>query len=483
MLGATHPDVARTLASLALSQVQSGDYPAAIRSATEAQEIFRANDLESALEYAQTYKILGQANYRLGNYQDGTLLKLYQTGLDLVTKYHPRDAERLSMLSGLAKTEQIMGHHDRALALLQESARLVEDGVVDIDGIQRGNLYQSLGDTLNWAARNDEAEHFMRKAIAEYEKAGGPDHPYASDGKRALGMLIAWWGRREEARDLLESAFETQRRTRGDDDPQLTTVIRMDLGRVLLMRGEYAEGEHHLQRVIEIWNTSGQPTNTVLIQLGRLHTEQGRFDLAAKELAGVDEGTAKMFGPGSWIHSTALNRLGTLHLAQGQSGDARRYFERSERETKDVEGLSPNRAYARVGLLRLAIAENDSRAAAMARELLSQIETAKTRRDMPDEEAATHMLLGAALVRAGKLPEAKPHLEKAVEMRARMDAPDSPLLAEARLYLAQQRQGAGAPNEAHALIAEATRALAAQQVGPQFHSLLSETRRGSLPET
>jgi tetratricopeptide (TPR) repeat protein len=257
----------------------------------------------------------------------------------------------------------------------------------------------------------------------------------------------------------------------------------MDLGRVLLMRGEYVEGEHHLQRVIEIWNTSGQPTNTVLIQLGRLHTEQGRFDLAAKELAGLDEDTARMFGPGSWIHSTALNRLGTLHLAQGRWDEARRYFERSDRETKDVEGLSPNRAYARVGLLRLALAENDARAAAMARELLLQIEAAKTRRDMPDEEAAAHMLLGASLVRAGKLPEAKPHLEKAVEMRARMDAPNSPLLAEARVYLAQQRQGAGAPNEAHALIAEARRAFAAQQVGPQFRSLLSETRRGSLPET
>ena len=46
--------------------------------------------------------------------------------------------------------------------------------------------------------------------------------------------------------------------------------------------------------------------------------------------------------------------------------------------------------------------------------------------------------------------------------------PTVPLLAEARVYLAQQRQGAGAPNEAHALIAEATRAFAAQQVGPQF---------------
>jgi hypothetical protein len=81
---------------------------------------------------------------------------------------------------------------------------------VQVDGIERGGLYQSLGDRLNWATRNEEAEQYMRKAIVEFEKAGGPDHPYVSDGKRALGMLIAWWGRREEARTLLQSAFETQ---------------------------------------------------------------------------------------------------------------------------------------------------------------------------------------------------------------------------------------------------------------------------------
>jgi serine/threonine-protein kinase len=483
LLGAKHPDVASTLAWLALSQVQSGDYPGAVRSATEAQEIFRANRLESALEYAQTYKILGQANYRLGNYQDGTLLQLYQTGLDLVMKHHPRDAERLSMLSGLARTEQVMGHHDRSLALLQEAAQLAEDGVVEIDGIQRGNLYQSLGDQLSWATRNDEAEEYMRKAIAEYEKAGGPDHPYVSDGKRALGMLIAWWGRRAEARELLQSAFETQRRTRGDDDPQLTTVIRMDLGRVLLMRGEYVEGEQHLQRVAGIWSGTGQTTINVLIQLGRLRTEQGRFELAANDLKGIDEAAARMFGPGSWIHSTALNRVATLYLAQGRRDEARRYFERSDRETRDVEGLSPNRAYARAGLLRLALAERDPRAGAMARQLLSQIESAPTRRDMPDEEAAAHMLLGVALTRAGELQEARPHLEKAVEMRARMDAPQSPLLAESRLYLAQQRQAAGAAGEARARVDEAARAQASQQAGPQFHTVLSDTRRRIRPET
>ncbi len=483
-LGGSHPEVARTLAGLASSQQQSGDYAGAMRSATEAQEIFRANRLESELEYAQTFRILGTANYRIGNLRDGTLLRLYQTGLDLVTKHHPHHSERLTMLAALSRAEQVMGNHARSLELLEEAARLAESGVVrDIDGIERGGLYQGLGDRLNWAARNDEAEQFMRKAIVEYEKAGGPAHPYVSDGKRALGMLLAWLGRREEARELLLSAFETQRKNRGDDDPQLTTIIRFDLGRVLLMRGEYVEGERHLKRVIDIWTRSGQATLNVMIQLGRLHTEQGRFDLAAQELKGIDEAAGKMFGPGSWIHATALNRLGSLHLAQGHLDEARHYFERSDRETKDVEGLNPNRAYARVALLRMALAARDPNAVSTARELLSQIESSKTRAEMPDEEAATHMLLGVALTRDGKLPEARAHLEKAVTMRAAMDAPDSPMLAEARLYLAQHRNRAAARDEARALVDSAARALKAQQTGPQFHRLLAETRGGTLQRT
>jgi predicted negative regulator of RcsB-dependent stress response len=264
---------------------------------------------------------------------------------------------------------------------------------------------------------------------------------------------------------------------RGDDDPQLTAIIRLDLGRVLLMRGEYAEGERHLQRVVELFSANGQPTINARIQLGRLHTETGRFDLAARDLAGIDEAAAKTFGPGSWIHATALNRLGDLYLAQGRRAEARNYFERTHREARDVEGLSPNRAYARVGLLRLALAENDPHVPDTARALLAEIESAKTRGDMPDEEAAAHMMLGVGLLRAGKPMDAKSHLERAVEMRARMDAPGSPLLAEARLYLAGQRLAAGADDDARRLIAEAQRALASQPVGPQFRRLLTEAAR------
>lgn len=479
LLGDSHPSVARTLAWLALSQAQSGDYPGAVRSATEAQQIFRANREESALEYAQTYKILGQVNYRLGNTQDGSLRRYYQTGLDLVIAHHPRDAERLAMLSGLARAEQSAGNHGQALALIQEAVGLVESGAVDADGVQRGNVYQALGDSLNWAARNDEAEHYLRKAIVEYAQAGGPEHPYAMDAKRALGMLLAWLGRREEARMLLAEALEVQQRNRGENDPQLTAVIRFDLGRVLLMRGEYVAAEDQIQRVIDAWRISGAPNVNPYIQMARLHTDQGRFDVAAADLQGIEEEAIRVFGRGSWMHATALNRIGALHLARGSFDDARRYFTRTVEEVHDTTSqFGPNQAYAQVGLLRLALLQRDPRAVEMAPVLLSRIESAPARAEMPDEEAAAHMLSGVAVMRAGRLQDARPHLEQAVAMRERMDAPESLLLAEARLHLAQQQHRAGQPAKARELALQAMDAHRIQQhVAPQHRELLAQTRR------
>ena len=144
-----------------------------------------------------------------------------------------------------------------------------------------------------------------------------------------------------------------------------------------------------------------------------------------------------------------------------------------------LPGLNPNRAAARVGLLRIEILRHDPNAAEHARVLLKEIESAVTHEETPDEEAATHMLLGVALTRASKLQEAQPHLEKAVAMRERMDAPQSPLLAEARLYLAQQQHLAGQHDAARKLIDQAARAHQRQPFGPQYHALLAQTRKAT----
>ena len=476
MLGTSHPDVARTLAELALSQLQSSLYEDAERNVLEAQRIFLANGEESTIEYAQTYLILGQLSYRLGRNQDGSIFKYFKAGYDLVAAHHPRNEERVQFLLGLAKAEYARSTPDDADKYYAEAKTLIESGAVDVDPIIVGNFYHSYGEHLTWSSRNEEGVRYLRKAIEQHQRVGGEDHPYANDARRALGIQLAWLGQRAEAEELLRSALAAQIRMRGDADPTLTAPIRYDLGRVLLMRGEYPAAEELLVSAIDAFGASNQPTVTFRMWLGRLHTEQGRFDLAAKELEGIDEGIARHIGKTSWFYAQALNRIGGLYLAQGKLADAEHWFRRTVEEPNVLPGLNPNRAFARVGLLRIAVLRRDPQAAEQARVLLKEIDSAVTHEETPDEKAATHMLLGVALTRAGQQQEAQPHLEKAVAMRERMDAPESPLLAEARLYLAQQQHLAGQRDAARKLVDRAAHSHQLQQVGPQHRALLTQTR-------
>jgi tetratricopeptide (TPR) repeat protein len=481
-LGDSHADVAKTLSDLAISQLQSGDYPAAERSANEALQIFRASREDSALEHALAHTTLGQASYRLGTARDGRMRRHFEAARDLLAIHHPRSYWRLEVQTGLARIAQSEGNHEAALKYDQEAAQLFESGVVDADGVARGGVYQSLGNSLNWVSRNEEAERYLRKAIVEFEQAGGPQHPYAIDGRRELGSFLGWIGRREESKATLEGALLAQIEARGADDPQLTSVIRLDLGRVLMMRGEYAAAERELQHVIKTWKVSGASLLAPTMHLARLHTEQGRFAAAAEELAEIEARAVKRFGKGSWWHAVAINRLAALHFGQGRLEEAQRYFTRAREEGFDRPGdFGPNRAYAEVGLLRIAVVRGDADAAHQARVVLAQIESSRARGDMPDEEAAAHMLLGVALMRDGRVAEAGPHLARAVAMRERMDARESPLLAEARLHLAQQQHLAGARESARKLAREAGDAHRAQpSVGPQYRTLLAETEQMTL---
>ncbi|WP_129641232.1 serine/threonine-protein kinase [Peristeroidobacter agariperforans] len=480
LLGDAHPAVARTLSDLASSQLQSGDYPGAERSATESLDIFRAHGDESVLEYAVAHVTLAQVSYRLGKAQDGRMRRYLETARDLLAIHHSRSSWRLEVQSALSRVAQSEGDHAAALKYDQVAVQLFETGAVDSHGIARGGVYQSLGNGLNWMWRNDEAERYLRKAIVEFDGAVGADHPLAIDGRRELGSFLGWIGRREDSKDTLEGALQSQIRRRGEDDPQLTSIIRLDLGRVLMMRGEYAEAERQLQHVIRTWKISGQPINAPTMHLARIHTEQGRFDVVMQELEDIEAKAVSHFGKGSWWHSVSINRLGALDLARGRLQDAERLFTRTRDEGFDRPGeFGPNRAYAEVGLLRIELLQRaDAEALQRAPTLLSQIESSRARSDMPDEEAAANMLLGVALLRAGKVQEAGAHLQKAVAIRERMDAPESLLLAETRLHLAQQQHRAGERANARALTQQATTAFQMQPyVGPQYRELLSETRR------
>ncbi len=471
--------IARTLSEMAFSQVQVGDYEAARRSAGESIAIFHAHGAESELDYARAHGTLAQVAYRTGVAADGTMREHYQKAADLFAEHHPHNKWRIEMVLGLSRAANLDGNLEEALQHAQEAIRLVESNAVESDGIVRGSAYQTAGNALNWLGRNDEAEVLMKKAIAEYDHAGGPEHSFAIEGRRELGAFYGWVGRREEAKELLTTAVAAQERTKGVDDPELTAPLRVELGRVLLMRGEYAAAEPQLLQALEAWGRAGSPTAGVTTNLARIYTEQGRFKEAATMLADAESEAEKAFGKGSWSHVTAINRNGSLHLVQGRFGEAEADFLRARADARDPPGqLGANRANAELGLLWLSAMRGNPTLAEDASALLSQIESSSARGDMPDEEINAHLLCGIGFMRQSKLAEAEKHLKHAVQERERMDAPESLWLAEARLYLAQQQHLAGNRDVARELVRRAAEAHRMQaHVGPQHRDLMREARR------
>jgi serine/threonine-protein kinase len=469
-------DVAKTLSDLAYSQIQIGDYPAAERSANEALQIFGALGDSGTLEHGVALANLAQAAYRQGKGEGGEMRRNFEAALRLIETHHPRSHWRLDALLGLARVANLEGRNEDSIAYCKQALALIESNAVDASGMDRGAVYQNTGNISHWLMRHADAEANMRKAMREYEQAGGPQHPFAIDGKRELGVFLTWTGKRVEAKQLLGEALAAQERSKGADDPELTAYSRMDFAHVLLLRGELAAAEPQLVRVLEAWRAAGAPTSRPLLYLARIHMEQGLLEQAQREVKDIEAAITKTWGEGSWSHATALTRLGDLALAQGRTAEARALYTRVRDEWKEDQ-LTTNRAYAMVSLLRMQIAAGDAAAVSAARQLIAQIEATRGRADMPDEEAAAHMLLGVALMRVGEPAAAREHLERAVEMRERLDAPESPWLAQARLYLAQSLYRSGDRAGARRLLELAAAAHRQQAVlGRQHRDLLAQTR-------
>jgi tetratricopeptide (TPR) repeat protein len=268
---------------------------------------------------------------------------------------------------------------------------------------------------------------------------------------------------------------------KGPDDPELTAHVRSDYASTLYLRGELAEAEPHMERAHRsVQGMSAMIVPRMDINLGRLRTQQGRFAEANRHLAGLEPELIKLFSAGSWMHAFYLARLGELYLAEGRVAEARQIFTRLWTDIEEpADALANNRASAQLGLVRLALAEGDVEAArTRATSLLRDIETSKARRDMPDEEAAANMLLGAATVAGGDAQAALTLLQFAVRRREAMDAPQSLWLMEARCYLVRGLAAVGDVAGAKREVASAEAALRAQpQAGPQYHRLLADARR------
>ena len=215
------------------------------------------------------------------------------------------------------------------------------------------------------------------------------------------------------------------------------------------------------------------------LNLARLQTQQGRFEEAGASLEGLEPRVIELFGEGSWMHTVVLARAGEFELARGNLDTAEKNFERLRTQYAEAPGaMTTNRAAGHEGMVRVALARGDhTKAQELAMGFIRAVEGSSGRRELPDQEASAHLLLGVALLGQGQAAAARPEIERALAMREAMDAPQSLWLAEIRLHYARVLNALGDSAGARGQLALAADAHRIQgRVGPQYARLLADTR-------
>jgi tetratricopeptide (TPR) repeat protein len=238
----------------------------AIADATRALEDLKHAGLDADAAYAAYW--LANAHYQLDNPAEARaighqVLAEVRAGLSVQTDF------KLRLLVAIAATESWDGHHDRALALLEEARALDED----LDDKSRASLLFSMAIGYAQTGDHEAALRAGHQALGLYEAADATSEAGSLRNSLALtylqaGNLTRASATAEEARDmvtrlndqrLLAHVAETQAQIAlaQDDEPAVT---------------RYADEALELARSTD--NTHAE--SSALVTLARLHRNHGR---------------------------------------------------------------------------------------------------------------------------------------------------------------------------------------------------------------
>ncbi len=170
-----------------------------------------------------------------------------------------------------------------------------------------------------------QAEPLFQQALAIYEKALGPEHPYTSATLNNLARLYQDQGRYGEAEPLFQQALAICEKALGPEHPYTSTTLN-NLAGLYQDQGRYREAEPLFQRALASYEKVLGPehpyTSTTLNNLALLYRYQERHGEAEPLYLRSLAIREKALGPEHPYISTTLNNLALLYQAQGRHGEA-----------------------------------------------------------------------------------------------------------------------------------------------------------------
>ena len=322
----------------------------------------------------------------------------------------------------------------------------------------------------------EDAERNYRASWTLSRKFNGDTHNETLQSESRLGAFLHDTGRRAEGRLLLASALAEVERDPSKKDNSVASVVYGLYGQALQADGlfERADGlfAQELNFVRHLY-----PESTLLaralLHRGRLDTEMGRYEAAAAaldEAARVWGDTAGHAAQAALINPFVLARA-RLDLARGNPDAA-------------ILRLLDLHAPAYAASLPLAADDIDARiigaqanlssghtaqALGLAHEALDRVVESPLRSRFQSLEANAALVLGKALLRSGDAVQARPLLERALQLRQAVAEDSGPWIGEAQIALANCLLELGDRSRARSMFDEAAANFAPHaELGVQF---------------
>ncbi|KAL3695635.1 hypothetical protein R1sor_009711 [Riccia sorocarpa] len=306
-----------------------------------------------------------------------------------------------------------MEEYDKSFSFLRKSYDILEERGGENSRAAKCAVKFMIGEALSGMGKPDEALTHLRAAVAEQEAILGRDHVQLGRSYRQLAETLTHVMKHEEALPLVQKSIEIHTKSQGEEsmeiaiDRRLLAVIYIGLE-----QHEKALEEHKIVR--KILSKSDFGSQTVFVDIATADTEitLGKYDDAVASL----ETAIKQVEKGSAMHALALVNLAKVYERQGKKADADKYAEEvikilEDKVLSNSDPLAVAEGYTELAALYERLTQTEK-----AIELLKKAHAIYT--PIPHQKnavAGTQAQIGMLLFFTGKVAEAVPYLENAVQ--------------------------------------------------------------------
>jgi tetratricopeptide (TPR) repeat protein len=246
--------------------------------------------------------------------------------------FHPDVA---NVLNCLARVHEQRADYAAAEASARRSVDIMRQVREQAEGEDIDRLYlQSLtclGDVVRIHGRYDEAEPYLREAIAIGEASLGGEDEDVVTALNSLAVLFKYNGRFDEAAALYARALRAAEAA-GAADESLATLLH-NIGGLEHARGNYAAGEAPARRSVELRERALGPDHPLvaadLAALAAIVDGLGRHGEAERMYVRVLSIFERTYGPDHYEIAINLNNLAGVRHAQGRVVDAEALYRRA----------------------------------------------------------------------------------------------------------------------------------------------------------